>query len=73
MTEIIRNESSWSDPLSMNYHMKQWTEQKESTKAFANFFHSQLSVSRRILDIGSGGELPPFFWQMSSWTQNLLA
>jgi ubiquinone/menaquinone biosynthesis C-methylase UbiE len=61
MTEIIRNESSWSDPLSMNYHMKQWTDQKESTKAFANFFHSQLSVSRRILDIGSGGGAATFF------------
>jgi hypothetical protein len=31
-------ETSWIDPLSMDYHMKKWNEPNESTKAFSNYF-----------------------------------
>jgi SAM-dependent methyltransferase len=47
-------ETSWIDPLSMEYHAKQWNEPKESTKAFSNFFSFELSTSKSVLDIGSG-------------------
>jgi len=47
-------ETSWIDPLSMDYHMKQWNEPNESTKAFSNFFSSELSRSKSVLDIGTG-------------------
>jgi ubiquinone/menaquinone biosynthesis C-methylase UbiE len=46
--------TSWSDPLSMDYHMKQWNEPKESTKAFLEFFSNELSKSKSIVDIGAG-------------------
>ena len=34
-------ETSWIDTVSMSYHMKQWKEPKESTKAFSEFFSNE--------------------------------
>ena len=46
--------TSWIDPQSMDYHMKQWREPKESTKAFLEYFSNELSLSKSILDLGAG-------------------
>ena len=53
--------TSWIDPLSMDYHMKQWTEPKESTKAFSEFFRNELSRSKRIIDIGAGAGAATYY------------
>jgi SAM-dependent methyltransferase len=56
-----RGGTSWIDPLSMDYHMKQWTEPKESTKAFSNFFSDELSNSKSVLDIGAGAGAATYY------------
>jgi tRNA G46 methylase TrmB len=38
----------------MAYHLNQWDNQKESTKAFMTFLDSNIKKSKVILDIGSG-------------------
>ena len=53
--------TSWIDPLSMDYHMKQWNEPKESTKAFSEFFSNELSMSKSIIDIGAGAGAATFY------------
>jgi SAM-dependent methyltransferase len=45
----------WDDEVSMNYHLAQWTSQKESTKAFRLFLDRKLKDSEKVLDIGTGG------------------
>lgn len=52
---------SWIDPLSMDYHMKQWNEPKESTKAFWEFFSNELSISKSIIDIGAGAGAATYY------------
>ena len=54
-------ETSWINPLSMDYHMKQWNEPKESTKAFSEFFSNELSMSKSIIDIGAGAGAATFY------------
>ena len=53
--------TSWIDPLSMDYHMKQWNEPKESTKAFSEFFSNELSMSKSIIDIGAGAGAATYY------------
>ena len=38
--------SSWIDPVSNEYHMKQYSESKESTMAFGKFFSKELSEGK---------------------------
>jgi ubiquinone/menaquinone biosynthesis C-methylase UbiE len=45
----------WDDEISMNYHLAQWINQKESTKTFRIFLDRKLRASKRVLDIGTGG------------------
>jgi len=66
-----RNSSDWVDPnsggtsridpLSMGYHMKQWNEPKESTKAFSKFFSSELSNAKSVADIGTGAGAATYY------------
>ena len=53
--------TSWIDPVSNEYHMKQWTEPKESTKAFGKFFSKELSESQSIIDIGAGAGAATYY------------
>jgi SAM-dependent methyltransferase len=53
--------ADWIDPLSMDYHMKQWNEPKESTKVFSELFSNQLSMSKCVLDIGSGAGAATYY------------
>ena len=53
--------TSWDDPISMQYHMKQWGEPKESTKAFSNFFRKELSNSKSIVDIRAGAGAATYY------------
>ncbi len=53
--------TSWIDPISMEYHMKQWNEPKESTKAFLEFFSNELSMSKSIIDIGAGAGAATYY------------
>jgi tRNA G46 methylase TrmB len=53
--------TSETNPLSMDYHMKQWNEPKESTKAFSKFFSNELSMSKSIIDIGAGAGAATYY------------
>ena len=53
--------TSWTDPISMDYHMKQWNEPKESTKAFSNFFSKELSNSKSVVDLGAGAGAATYY------------
>ena len=39
----------WFDPQATDYHMKQWTEPKESTKAFSEFFSNDTILNGKNL------------------------
>ncbi len=47
-------ETSWSDPVSMEYHMRQWEKPKESTIHFHKFIGQQLTKSLNVADLGCG-------------------
>lgn len=44
----------WSDAVSMEYHLKQWIEPKQSTIAFARFIKDQMESSKQVIDVGCG-------------------
>ena len=46
--------TTWVDPISMKYHLKQWDKTKESTKDFYEFIKDYLNPENTIIDIGSG-------------------
>ena len=56
-----KDQTSWIDPISMDYHLKQWHEPKQSTKAFCNYFSQELETSRKIIDLGAGAGAATFF------------
>lgn len=56
-----RGRTSWIDPISMDYHMKQWNEPKESTKVFLETFSNELSMSKNIIDIGAGAGAATYY------------
>ena len=47
-------ETSWTDPVSMEYHMLQWDKPKESTIQFHKFIRQHLQKSSNIADLGCG-------------------
>jgi cyclopropane fatty-acyl-phospholipid synthase-like methyltransferase len=55
------SETTWVDPVSMEYHMKQWAETKQSTKVFAKLFNSEINSSNFVIDIGAGGGASTFY------------
>ena len=61
MNDHDRDGTSWHDNLSMEYHMKQYAEVKESTKAFSKYFSRDLNISKSILDIGTGAGAATFY------------
>ncbi len=46
--------TSWSDPSSMPYHLKQYENTKESTIEFSNFISEEVSSSNFVIDLGCG-------------------
>lgn len=44
----------WSDSNSINYHLKQWGEAKESTREFIKFLSGQILPESNYLDLGCG-------------------
>ena len=44
----------WSDPVSMDYHLKQWNEPKYSTTYFHSFIEHELKNSSNVIDLGCG-------------------
>lgn len=60
MTDYETGFASWSDPFSLDYRTKQWVEQKESTKAFNEFFNQSKS-STRVIDLGAGTSASTYF------------
>ena len=44
--------------MSMEYHMKQWTTPKESTKSFEKFIKNRLIKNTTVVDIGCGAGAP---------------
>lgn len=64
--ELIKSpekDTSWSDPLSMEYHLSQWKVPKRSTLAFIEFCAKELESSRNVIDLGAGAGAATF--QMS--------
>jgi SAM-dependent methyltransferase len=51
----------WVDSLAMDYHMKQWNQPKESTKAFLEFLSGELSKSKSVVDIGAGAGAATYY------------
>lgn len=47
-------ETNWSDSRSMDYHLAQYKNQKNSTLQFAEFIRSYVRDNSRIIDIGTG-------------------
>ena len=47
-------ETSWSDPVSLEYHMLQWDKPKESTIQFHKFIEQHLQKSSKVADLGCG-------------------
>lgn len=54
-------QTSWIDPVSMEYHIKQWDDPKQSTKAFYDFFKRELANSKKVVDLGAGAGAATFF------------
>lgn len=52
----LQNETSWADEASLEYHIKQYAQVKESTKSFLNFIqkNTDTNTNRRIVDLGCG-------------------
>jgi SAM-dependent methyltransferase len=46
--------TTWSDPISMSYHVKQWDDEKRSTHFFGEFCKEEFSKSISVLDLGCG-------------------
>jgi tRNA G46 methylase TrmB len=46
--------STWIDSKSLEYHNVQWTEPKESTKAFSKLISPWMTESKKVVDIGCG-------------------
>ena len=53
MTEA--GEVPWSDPVSLEYHDKQWATSKASTLDFIKQIANYVQPSAKILDVGCGG------------------
>lgn len=49
-------ETSWADEASLEYHIKQYDQVKESTKAFFDFLkeNTDISLSKKLVDLGCG-------------------
>jgi ubiquinone/menaquinone biosynthesis C-methylase UbiE len=45
----------------MKYHMQQWNEPKESTKAFFHFIEGEVSNSELVLDLGAGAGAATYY------------
>ena len=65
-------ETSWSDPISMEYHMRQWNEPKESTKAFLDFVGHELSNSKIVLDLGAGAGAATYYLASRNLNTNFI-
>jgi ubiquinone/menaquinone biosynthesis C-methylase UbiE len=63
---------SWIDPVSHEYHMGQWNEPKESTKAFANYFSEELSGSKNLIDLGAGAGAATFHLACKNLNTNFI-
>ena len=52
----LQNETSWTDEASLEYHIKQYSQVKESTKSFLNFIqkNTDISTNKRVVDLGCG-------------------
>jgi ubiquinone/menaquinone biosynthesis C-methylase UbiE len=52
----IGKETSWADEASLEYHIKQYDQVKESTKAFLRFIQEgvETSLDGRLVDLGCG-------------------
>lgn len=65
-------EATSTDPISMDYHMKQWDEPKESTKAFSDFISNELSKSNRVVDVGAGAGAATFYLASRNMRTNFI-
>ena len=48
------NKTTWTDSASIQYHLNQWDNPKESTKEFEKFISKYLVPGTTIIDIGCG-------------------
>ena len=70
--DLNSGKTSWTDPLSMEYHMHQWTNPKESTKAFSEFFRKELAHSKSVLDIGAGAGAATYYLAGKNLSTNFI-
>jgi ubiquinone/menaquinone biosynthesis C-methylase UbiE len=55
-----RDEWKNMDQAAYAYHLQQWTEQKQSTKRFADFIDDSLSEAQEVIDLGCGAGAATF-------------
>jgi SAM-dependent methyltransferase len=60
------NPTTWSDQKSMDYHLRQWSDQKQSTIKFVDFANSWIKPSKMVLDVGCGLGAPTY-WMAKSF------
>jgi SAM-dependent methyltransferase len=62
----------WSEPESMEYHLRQWRQTKESTKEFISFLDGKVMPNKDYLDLGCGAGAATFAlsqrFRDSKWT-----
>jgi len=64
--------TSWDDSISMEYHMKQWSDSKESTKAFLCFFADEIANSKNLVDIGAGAGAATYYLAARNYETNFI-
>jgi SAM-dependent methyltransferase len=65
-------QTSWTDPISMDYHVRQWKEPKESTKAFSDFINDELLNSDLVLDLGAGAGAATYYLASRNLSTNFI-
>ncbi len=49
------------DPVTLDYHLKQWNEPYRSTVHFADFIQDRAEIADNIVDVGCGGGGPTWY------------
>lgn len=54
-------QEAWVDGFPLEYHLKQWDQPKQSTKAFKNFINAKVKEKTIILDLAAGTGAPTYY------------
>ena len=69
----MTNDKEWVNGFLLSYHLKQWDEPKESTKAFCKFIKDKIKPDTKVLDLAAGTGAPTFYLAKSFEKTNFIA